>query len=167
MSANVMIVHIQQLYLFLHQEGGCTLMDHNLHFEQYYNINRGNEEKHVVRDRDAISYWMTDAVYMPGCHKMAVATSGRDIRFIDATHSHFQEEFTLYSLPHVPTCMQYHELDDEQVANAIVTYQHDVIATISQCFDHGAALALHHVVKSTKLHEILFSDCESRSVKLA
>ena len=95
------------------QEGGCTLLDHSLHFEQYYNINRGNDEKHTARERDVINFWMTDAVYMPDCHKLAVATSGRDIRFIDVTHSNFKEEFTLYSLPHVAMCLRYHECEDE------------------------------------------------------
>ena len=44
-----------------------------------------------------IRYWTTDAVYMPNSRKIAVATTGRDIRFVDVTSTTFVEDFHLFS----------------------------------------------------------------------
>jgi hypothetical protein len=41
--------------------------------------------------------WVTDAVCMSNCHRIAIASTGRDIRFFDtATSTQFYEEFCLY-----------------------------------------------------------------------
>ena len=40
--------------------------------------------------------WVTDAVYMPNCRKLVIATTGRDIRFYDVTSSQYHEEYYLF-----------------------------------------------------------------------
>ena len=56
-----------------------------------------DEEPRGVRRTDVVNLWMTDAVFMPNCRKMAIATSGRDIRFVDATPTNLHVETILYS----------------------------------------------------------------------
>ena len=41
--------------------------------------------------------WVTDAIYLNNCHHIAIASTGRDIRFFDtSTSSQFVEEFCLF-----------------------------------------------------------------------
>jgi hypothetical protein len=40
--------------------------------------------------------WVTDAVFMPNCHKLAIATTSRDIRFYETATGNLFEEFHLY-----------------------------------------------------------------------
>ena len=58
---------------------------------------RLDEEPRGVRRPDIIDLWMMDAVLMTNCRKIAIATSGRDIRFVDATPTNFHVETILYS----------------------------------------------------------------------
>ena len=72
------------------------MFDHHLHFEKYYTMTEG-EDTSSSSQRRRIKYWVTDACYMSNCHKIAIASTGRDIRFFDVTSSFFYEEFHLYS----------------------------------------------------------------------
>ncbi|KAM6951056.1 cilia- and flagella-associated protein 337 [Aplochiton taeniatus] len=49
--------------------------------------------------------WTTDAVCMPNAHKVAVATSGRDIHFIDVSTPTCVESVHLFGFRNVPTAL--------------------------------------------------------------
>ena len=82
--------------VFFVQEGNISVFDHHLHFDKYYSMTEG-EDLSSGAQRRKIKYWVTDACYMSNCHKIAIASTGRDIRFFDVTSSFFYEEFHLYS----------------------------------------------------------------------
>ena len=76
-----------------------------LHLEKCYSVGDGElssalgggggEERGQARRR--VKEWVTDAVYMPNCHRIAIASTGRDIRFYDTTTANlFYEEYHLF-----------------------------------------------------------------------
>ena len=66
----------------------------SLHFEKCYKLCDSDEEEQRGATKRRVKEWVTDAVYMPNCHKLAVASTGRDIRFYDTTTaSQYIEEY--------------------------------------------------------------------------
>ncbi|KAG7491778.1 hypothetical protein MATL_G00007240 [Megalops atlanticus] len=58
-------------------------------------------------NRRRFRHWTTDAVYMPNVHKIAVATTSRDIHFFDISTGNLFEEFYLFGMNNVPTSLCY------------------------------------------------------------
>uniref|UniRef100_A0A3B1IJD3 Si:dkey-202c14.3 n=1 Tax=Astyanax mexicanus TaxID=7994 RepID=A0A3B1IJD3_ASTMX len=68
--------------------------------------------------------WITDAVYMPNIHKVAVASMSRDIHLIDVSSSACIQESHLYGLGHVATALCYwYNVEDICGQNSLVSYQ--------------------------------------------
>lgn len=44
--------------------------------------------------------WITDAVYMKNCQKLAIGSTSRDIRFYDVSSSQYFEEYHLFGELH-------------------------------------------------------------------
>ncbi len=43
-----------------------------------------------------VKMWVMDAIFMANCKKLAVTTTGRDVKFYDLTSNQFNEEYQLY-----------------------------------------------------------------------
>ena len=59
------------------------------------------EKHYVVPDQDdeqkrRFKMWVTDAIYMKNCQKIAIGSTSRDIRFYDVSSSHYFEEYHLF-----------------------------------------------------------------------
>jgi len=51
----------------------------------------------VTGTKRRVREWVTDAIYLNNCHHIAIASTGRDIRFFDtATSTQIFEEFCLF-----------------------------------------------------------------------
>lgn len=62
-------------------------------FDKYYIITDSEEDTSQKR---RFKMWVTDAIYMPNCHKIAIASTSRDIRFFDTSTSQYFEEYHLF-----------------------------------------------------------------------
>lgn len=88
------------------KEGSMCVWSAGLHLEKSYSLN--DSEGSQQNSRRRVKEWITDAVYMANCHRLAIASTGRDIRFYDTTtNDQYYEEFYLYGLPDVPACLSY------------------------------------------------------------
>ena len=76
------------------QEGAICVWDTNLHLETHVIIEEGEENPQAQRRR--FKMWVTDVVYMSNCHKLAVASTSRDLRFFDFSGGKLYEEHHLY-----------------------------------------------------------------------
>ena len=54
------------------------------------------ENTEQVNTKRRYKTWITDAVYMPNCNKIAIATTSRDIRFYDCSTNQYYLEFHLH-----------------------------------------------------------------------
>src|SRR6218665_3259243 len=71
-----------------------------LHLEKTYSLNTSEGSQQNSKRR--VKEWITDAVYMANCHRLAIASTGRDIRFYDTTtNDQYYEEFYLYGQNYV------------------------------------------------------------------
>lgn len=68
--------------------------DPALHFERCYSLTEREDNHQSHRRR--VKEWVSDMVSMPNSHKLAISSTGRDIRFFDATSTQYFEEFYLY-----------------------------------------------------------------------
>uniref|UniRef100_A0A6I8NSC3 WD repeat domain 49 n=1 Tax=Ornithorhynchus anatinus TaxID=9258 RepID=A0A6I8NSC3_ORNAN len=67
----------------------------------------------LTTERSQMKAWITDAAYLPNVHKVAVATTGRKIHFLEMSPTSFFEEFHLFGLNGIPTCLCYcHKSED-------------------------------------------------------
>ena len=65
----------------------------NMAFERSYTIPTDEGESSPKKRR--FKMWVTDAVYMRNCAKIAIGSTGRDIRFYDVSTNLYFEEFHL------------------------------------------------------------------------
>ncbi len=70
------------------------MWDTQLHMERHYSMTQAEEDPRMQKRR--VKVWVTDAVYMANVRKIAIGSTGRDIRFFDATSSQYFEEFHLF-----------------------------------------------------------------------
>ena len=79
------------------KEGAICCWDTGLHLEKYLPMTEGEEESKNIKRR--VREWVTDVLYMHNSHKIVIASTGRDLRFFDATSSsQFYEEFYLFGM---------------------------------------------------------------------
>ncbi|KAK3593630.1 hypothetical protein CHS0354_025521 [Potamilus streckersoni] len=92
-------------YVTISREGAISVWYPSLMFEKHYIIDDDDPDQSGQKRR--FKMWVTDAIYMPNCNKIAIASTSRDIRFFDVSTSHYFEEFHLFALPDVPNCFDY------------------------------------------------------------
>ena len=66
----------------------------SMQYERYYVITDDNEDASGQKRR--FKMWVTDAIYMPNCQKIAITSTSRDIRFFDTSTSQYFEEYHLF-----------------------------------------------------------------------
>ncbi|XP_064637087.1 WD repeat-containing protein on Y chromosome-like isoform X2 [Lineus longissimus] len=93
-------------YVSLSKEGAICVWDAN-HLYLMSNYTMVQDDEDPMGKKRRFKMWVTDAVFMPNCHKLAIATTSRDIRFYETATGNFFEEFHLYALPDVPNCLDY------------------------------------------------------------
>ncbi|XP_028675795.2 WD repeat-containing protein on Y chromosome [Erpetoichthys calabaricus] len=92
-------------FVSVSKEGILTIWDCNLQIQKSCDVCSKAADSQTGRRR--FKTWATDAVYMANVHKIAVATTSRDIHFFDISTSNCFEEFHLFALTNVPTCLFY------------------------------------------------------------
>ena len=65
-----------------------------MHIEKHFVM--GVTEDSLTATKQRVKMWATDAVYMPNCRKLAIASTGRDIRFYDIASKQCNEDYHLY-----------------------------------------------------------------------
>ncbi|XP_077980125.1 cilia- and flagella-associated protein 337-like [Glandiceps talaboti] len=81
------------------------VFDPNLHLERSYEVTTENDDPRASKRR--FKTWYTDAVYMPNVGKLAISSTSRDLRFWDVSTNSYFEEFHVFALTDVPTCLDY------------------------------------------------------------
>ncbi|KAJ1129414.1 hypothetical protein NDU88_007784 [Pleurodeles waltl] len=81
-------------FMTVSKGGILTAWDSDLHIQKSYEISDDASNTQVGKRR--FKSWTTDAVYMPNVHKIAVATTSRDIHFFDVSTMNIFEEFHLF-----------------------------------------------------------------------
>lgn len=62
--------------------------------EKTYTV--AGEEEEAGSAKRRFKMWVTDAVYMRNCQKVAIGSTSRDIRFYDVSTNQYFEEFHLF-----------------------------------------------------------------------
>ncbi|KAK3758931.1 hypothetical protein RRG08_016011 [Elysia crispata] len=101
-TTKIVAVHGPMRYVTISREGAMTVFQPNLAVEKH----------HVIPDHDSeqkrrFKMWVTDAIYMKNCQKIAIGSTSRDIRFYDVSSSHYFEEYHLFAMSDVPYCFDY------------------------------------------------------------
>ncbi|KAL4240997.1 hypothetical protein ACF0H5_001776 [Mactra antiquata] len=91
-------------YVTVSREGAISVWYPSMQYDKYYVISDDEEDSSQKR---RFKMWVTDAIYMPNCHKIAIASTSRDIRFFDTSTAQYFEEYHLFALPDVPYCFDY------------------------------------------------------------
>lgn len=78
------------LYILL-QEGAICVWHPNMTMDKHYVI-----ADHVDDQKRRFRMWVTDAIYLRNCEKIAIASTSRDIRFYDVSSSQYFEEYHLF-----------------------------------------------------------------------
>ena len=80
---------------FYLQEGVINIWHPHMNFPEKH-IVMMEENTEQVNTKRRYKTWITDAVYMSNCNKIAIATTSRDIRFYDCSTSQYYLEFHLH-----------------------------------------------------------------------
>ncbi|XP_035828989.1 WD repeat-containing protein on Y chromosome [Aplysia californica] len=105
-TTKIVAVHGPTRYVTISKEGALTVWQPNMLLEKHYVIAEGEEEQSAQKRR--FKMWVTDAVYMKNCQKVAIGSTSRDIRFYDVSSSQYFEEYHLFAMADVPYCFDYH-----------------------------------------------------------
>ncbi|XP_041364011.1 WD repeat-containing protein on Y chromosome-like isoform X2 [Gigantopelta aegis] len=104
-STCVLAVENPTRYVTVSKEGAMSVWQPNMQLEKTYTI--AEEDGDQVKNKRRFKMWVTDAVYMPNCNKIAVASTSRDIRWYDVSTNQYFEEFHLFAMTDVPYCFDY------------------------------------------------------------
>ncbi|XP_019371875.1 PREDICTED: WD repeat-containing protein on Y chromosome-like isoform X1 [Gavialis gangeticus] len=85
--------------------GLLTTWDSGLHIRKTFEI--ATESRGFPTDKRRFKSLVTDAVYMANVHRIAVATTSRDIHFFEASTANLFEDIHLFALNNIPTCLYY------------------------------------------------------------
>ncbi|CAF1286705.1 unnamed protein product [Adineta steineri] len=110
------VLHIENPVKFINisKEGYLGLWTTNLNLEKTYSaaeeLDEGtnNNTGGGGQTRRKAGMWITDAVYMPDAHKLVLASTSRDLRFFTISTEIFLEEFVIFGVKDVPTCLDYY-----------------------------------------------------------
>ncbi|XP_036384187.1 WD repeat-containing protein on Y chromosome [Megalops cyprinoides] len=92
-------------FISISKEGVLTVWNRKLHPLKSEELSGDSSDGGGNRRR--FRHWTTDAVYMPNVHKIAVATTSRDIHFFDISTGNLFEEFYLFGMNNVPKSLCY------------------------------------------------------------
>ncbi|KAL6475003.1 hypothetical protein MHYP_G00160430 [Metynnis hypsauchen] len=92
-------------YITISKRGTLTIWNSQLHVIESLELCENAGEKGGSSRQ--LRTWMTDAVYMPNVHKIAVASMSRNIHLVDVSTSTCFETFHLSGLRHVATALCY------------------------------------------------------------
>ncbi|KAK7469672.1 hypothetical protein BaRGS_00036301, partial [Batillaria attramentaria] len=92
-------------YVTISKEGAMSVWMPGMGYEKSYTV-AGDEEDSSSQKR-RFRMWVTDAVYMRNCEKIAIGSTSRDIRFYDVSTNQYFEEFHLFAMADVPYCFDY------------------------------------------------------------
>ncbi|XP_038613075.1 WD repeat-containing protein on Y chromosome-like [Tachyglossus aculeatus] len=91
--------------------GVLSVWDDRFRLQKTYKISADVHD--LTTERSQMKSWTTDAAYLPNVHRVAVATTSRKIHFLEMSPTSFFEEFHLFGLNDVPTCLCYwHKSED-------------------------------------------------------
>ncbi|CAF3733415.1 unnamed protein product [Rotaria sordida] len=111
------ILHLENPVRFINisKEGYLGLWTPYLNLEKTYCIvdelddtSSSNNTGNMGQNRRRAGMWITDAIYMSDVHKLVIASTSRDLRFFTITSETFLEDFVLFGIKNVPTCLEYH-----------------------------------------------------------
>ncbi|CAF3442031.1 unnamed protein product [Rotaria sp. Silwood1] len=110
------ILHLENPVKFINisKEGYLGLWTTNLNLEKTYSatdeLDNGtnNNVSGAGQNRRRAGMWVTDAIYMTDAHKLALVSTSRDLRFFTISNETFLEEFALFGVKNVPTCLDYY-----------------------------------------------------------
>ncbi|KAH9494635.1 hypothetical protein Btru_019804 [Bulinus truncatus] len=114
-TTKVVAVQSPVRYVTISKEGAMSVWQPNMAMEKHYTISDLEDEQGSQKRR--FKMWVTDAVYMPNCQKIAIASTSRDIRFYDVSSSRTLRNIIclmffilLYSaaMADVPYCFDYY-----------------------------------------------------------
>ncbi|CAB1313164.1 unnamed protein product [Coregonus sp. 'balchen'] len=92
-------------YISVSKGGLLTVWNNRLHVLKTLELAGDPAEQGVNRRR--FRGWTTDAVYLPKVHKVAIATSSRDLHFVDVSTASCFEDVHLFGFTNVPTSLCY------------------------------------------------------------
>ncbi|XP_076443223.1 cilia- and flagella-associated protein 337-like isoform X3 [Babylonia areolata] len=104
-STKIVAVDAPTRYVTISKEGAMSVWQPSMALEKTYTI--PSDESDSSPQKRRFKMWVTDAVYMRNCEKIAVGSTGRDIRFYDVSTNQYFEEFHLCSMSDVPYCFDY------------------------------------------------------------
>ncbi|CAF1529734.1 unnamed protein product [Adineta ricciae] len=113
-SAKVLHLDSPVKFINISKEGYLGLWTTNLNLEKTYSAAEemdGTATTNIAgsgQSRRRAGMWITDAVYMPDAHKLVLASTSRDLRFFTISTEIFLEEYALFGVKDVPTCLDYH-----------------------------------------------------------
>lgn len=93
-------------YVSMSKEGVINIWHPHMNFPEKH-IVMMEENTEQVNTKRRYKTWITDAVYMPNCNKIAIATTSRDIRFYDCSTNQYYLEFHLHAMTDVASCLDY------------------------------------------------------------
>ncbi|BFZ18007.1 hypothetical protein BsWGS_21047 [Bradybaena similaris] len=102
-TSKIVAVHSPVRYVTISKEGAICVWHPNMTMDKHYAIS-----DHVDDQKRRFRMWVTDAIYMRNCDKMAIGSTSRDIRFYDVSSSQYFEEYHLFALADVPYCFDYY-----------------------------------------------------------
>ncbi|XP_071952599.1 cilia- and flagella-associated protein 337-like [Antedon mediterranea] len=135
-------------FITLSKEGILGVFDSQLHLEKWHKVVSENDDPRTSKRR--FKTWYSDIVYMPNVHKLAIASTGRDIRFWDISTNSYFEDFHLYALNDMPICMDYW-YDKKNLAGE---------SLLVVGFDMGSIHLFYFTQPMTSLFATMFKDAE-------
>ncbi|CAL1530117.1 unnamed protein product [Lymnaea stagnalis] len=103
-TTKIVAVHAPVRYVTISREGAMSVWQPNMAMEKHYTVSDQEDDQNKRR----FKMWVTDAVYMQNCQKIAIASTSRDIRFFDVSSSQYFEEYHLFAMADVPYCLDYY-----------------------------------------------------------
>ncbi|XP_059147520.1 WD repeat-containing protein on Y chromosome-like [Physella acuta] len=128
-------------YITISREGAMSVWQPNMSMEKHYVI--ADQEEDQSSQKRRFKMWVTDAVYMPNCQKIAIGSTSRDIRFYDVSSSQYFEEYHLFAMADVPYCFDYYFNPKQPNTSSLLVFG----------VDTGAIHLLNFVKPVTQLFE--------------
>ena len=96
--------------------------------------------------------WVTDAIYMPNCHKIVIASTRRDLRFYDMAGNQMLEDYHLYGLNNVPHSLAYHYNEKVRTAFIFICNSAFTSLTIKKWHDNLYNTTYCHMIINLRPH---------------
>ncbi|XP_069124684.1 cilia- and flagella-associated protein 337-like isoform X2 [Argopecten irradians] len=143
-STKVLASENPSRYVTVSKEGAITVWQNNMVMEKAYTISDDDAELNAPKRR--FKMWVTDAIYLPNCNKLALASTSRDIRIFDCSTNQWFEEYNLFAMSDVPYCFDYWYDKKNPAAMSVLIFG----------VDAGAVHVLYFKKPLTQLFETAF-----------